>query len=124
MNTNGATKSIILRARPLHLSQKLSVAKLHKKHVVHPVLQKGMVWFLRQHVWVACVKDAATWNLFMVKYISDGCGSPDIDEMLIAYSFPDGVVTEKAANLSKRHWSLTPGVLPTRKVMDAQLQTT
>jgi hypothetical protein len=41
--------------------------------------------------------------------------------VIIAYSFPDGVVTEKAANLSKGHRPLSPGVLPTRKVMDAQI---
>ena len=37
------------------------------------------------------------------------------------YSFPYGVVTEETAYLSKRHWPLSPGVLPTRKVMDTQL---
>ena len=37
------------------------------------------------------------------------------------YSFPYGVVTEETAYLSKRHWPLSPGVFPTRKVMDAQL---
>ena len=47
-----------------------------------------------------------------------------MDGMLIAYSFPDGVVTEEVSNLSKGHWPLTPGVLPARKAMDAQLQTT
>ena len=41
-----------------------------------------------------------------------------IDEMLIAYSFPDGVMTEETANLSKGHWPLPPGVLPTREVLN------
>ena len=44
-----------------------------------------------------------------------------IEGLIIAYSFPDGVVTEKTANLSKCHWPLSPGVLPTRKVVDAQI---
>ena len=44
-----------------------------------------------------------------------------VDGLIIAYFFPDGVVTEKTANLSKRHWPLPPGVLPTRKVVDAQI---
>ena len=30
-----------------------------------------------------------------------------MDGVIIAYSFPDGVVTEEAANLSKGHWPLT-----------------
>ena len=42
------------------------------------------------------------------------------DKSLMSYSFPDGVVTEEAANLSKCHWSLSPGILPTRKVVDTQ----
>ena len=37
------------------------------------------------------------------------------------YSFPYGVVTEETDYLSKRHWPLSPGVFPTRKVMDTQL---
>ena len=37
------------------------------------------------------------------------------------YFFPYGVVTEETAYLSKRHWPLSPGVFPTRKVMDTQL---
>ena len=43
------------------------------------------------------------------------------DKSLMSYSFPDGVVTEEAANLSKCHWSLSPGILPTRKVVDTQI---
>ena len=44
-----------------------------------------------------------------------------VEGLISAYSFPDGVVTEKAADLSKCHWPLSPGVLPTRKVVDAQI---
>ena len=34
---------------------------------------------------------------------------------------PDGVVTEEAADLSKGHGPLSPGVLPAGEVVDAQL---
>ena len=61
------------------------------------------------------------------KYHSEMCGShPTIrhasqDKSLMSYSFPDGVVTEEAANLSKCHWSLSPAILPTRKIVDTQI---
>ena len=47
-----------------------------------------------------------------------------MDGVTIAYFFPDGVVTEEAADLSKGHWPLPPEVLLNREAMDAQLQTT
>ena len=39
----------------------------------------------------------------------------------VSYPLPDEVMAEKAADLTKGHWSRTPRVLPPRKVVDTQI---